>query len=171
MTAATNLSSNILDHFPSWMTPRDVQKDVLLRFEQVFHNYEVIGIEAPTASGKSACAMTIASWVRAQNMGVVLTKPTKVLVNQDEANYLGFPTLKSSWDMPCDTYATVGRAKLKCKKLWRAHARTCQGCASYENSRVAAQDGDAVLCNAYTYLSLTSSRGYVCIFYYTHRFS
>lgn len=144
---------SILDHFPSHMTPRPVQERLLKSFEEVFSQFEVIGLEAPTASGKSACAMTIASWVRSQHMGVVLTKPTKVLVNQDKANYIDFPTLKSTWDMPCGEYSSVGRAKLKLKKWWRQHSLDCRGCENYEQSRMTAKNGDAVLCNAYTYLA------------------
>jgi Rad3-related DNA helicase len=143
---------SILDHFRKDWTPHPEQRDLLLRFEEHFHDYEVIGLEGPTALGKSPTKMAIASWVRAQHMSVALTNPTKVLVNQDENNY-DLPVLKSTWDYPCKIYKTVGRAKQRLTRRWRGHLRECAGCSAYEEARKVAKDGPLVLSNAYTYMA------------------
>lgn len=144
---------SILECIPEGYVPRDKQKYVLERIEAVYDDADVIGVEGPTALGKSLIAMTVAEWVRRKGQSVAMTKPTKILVEQDAKNYSDFPVLRSSWDMPCDVWSTVGRAKAKAKRNWRLHMDTCKGCTAYENSRKSALEGDAVLCNAYTYLA------------------
>ena len=145
--------NHIIDHFQAGWKPNDEQRHLLLSTESNFHEADVIGLEGPTATGKTAVKMAIASWVRSQGLGVVLTNPTKVLVNQDEASYPDFPTLKSAWDMPCAIYGSAGKAKQRLKRQWKGHLSECHGCSTYEANRLEAKSGDAVLCNAYTYMA------------------
>ena len=147
------IMTSILDYVPGGYVLRDKQREVLLRIEEVYDDADVIGVEGPTALGKSLIAMTVAAWVRSRGQTVALTKPTKILVEQDATNYQDFPVLRSSWDMKCQTWQNVGRAKIKAGRHWRVHLQTCKGCQSYENARNTAIKGPAVLCNAYTYLA------------------
>lgn len=144
---------DILDCVPQGYTPRDKQTYILQKIQEVYDSVDVIGVEGPTALGKSMIAMTVAEWVRRRGQSVVLTKPTKILVNQDADNYKDFPVLRSSWDMKCDVWESVGRAKVKARRHWRSHMETCKGCEAYEKLRIEATTGHSLLCNAYTYLA------------------
>ena len=71
---------SILDFLPG--EPREVQKQVLTRIEQEVKNYDVIVVQAPTATGKSRIAATIAKWLESYNKQTAIITPTNALVDQ-----------------------------------------------------------------------------------------
>jgi Rad3-related DNA helicase len=72
--------TTILKSFPSSLTPRDAQRDALLKLESCYKTSDVIVLNLPVASGKSAIAECVQAWLGAGE-AVILT-PTNILLEQ-----------------------------------------------------------------------------------------
>lgn len=59
----SGLSMNFLNHFPSHITPRELQRKALQALSENWDDFDIFVIDAPVGSGKSALAMTISSAV------------------------------------------------------------------------------------------------------------
>lgn len=78
---------SILDYFPG--TPRLAQKQILESIESQWNLADVFVIQAPVATGKSRCAITIARW--AGSAGILT--PNNMLTRQYAQDFPDIPTL------------------------------------------------------------------------------
>lgn len=79
---------SIMDYFPSHITPRPEQTELLLAVEDAWKHTDVFSIVAPTATGKTAVAITIAKWAYAKHrQSSNILMPTNILVEQAAAGY------------------------------------------------------------------------------------
>lgn len=87
--------SSILSHFP-YDRFRDVQREVLLQLEKEWDYYDVFVIVAPTATGKTSLATTIANW----SGNARITTPNNMLVKQYQESFPEIPTLMGKENYP-----------------------------------------------------------------------
>lgn len=71
---------SILDYFPKTLTPRDTQADALQELAAKYKDADVIVLNLPVASGKSAIAETVQAYL-GSGQAVILT-PTNILLEQ-----------------------------------------------------------------------------------------
>lgn len=142
---------SILDYFPKKLIPRDVQKNALLAIEKTFNNADVLVVNLPVASGKSAIAMTIAHWKKKAS----IITPTKLLVEQYKNEYKHIQVLKAKNDYFCDTHHCTLNKRPKGKdipKLCPKHIN-CRGCNEYRSDLRKARVMPYLLSNYYIYLA------------------
>ena len=105
--------TGILDHFPPGMTPRKDQRDILLEIESSYNSYDYFMICAPTGSGKSAIAYTIAKWQF--DTGIVTS--TKTLQDQYVQSFPDIPVIKGKNNFKCeyliDKNRTISQSRLE----------------------------------------------------------
>lgn len=107
---------SILDHFPPGLTPREVQRELLIQIERMWNNTDVFVINAPVALGKSAIAYTVAQWAgRAR-----ITTPTNILVDQYKS--LIPNSVKSSGQFHCETQTS------SCYNVKQLQGKYCNQC-------------------------------------------
>lgn len=89
--------TNIMDSFPKGMTPRKDQEDILRQIEKDYESYDYFMICAPTGSGKSAIAYTLANWQ--YDTGIVTS--TKTLQDQYAKSFPEIPVIKGKNNFKC----------------------------------------------------------------------
>jgi len=107
----------ILDYFPRGMLPRPEQKFILESIEAGWRDSDVFVVEAPTAVGKSAVAVTIASWAESLGKNTTISVPSNMLLDQYRNSFPDLPILYRQDNYECadfarscgDTKAAVGR--------------------------------------------------------------
>lgn len=142
---------SILDYFPKALVPRDVQKNALLALEKCWDNSDVLVVNLPVASGKSAIAMTIAKW---QKQASIIT-PTKLLVDQYKKEYTRVHVLRAKSDYWCDTFNRPLHKRPQSKKTGRLCKPDlgCSGCQTYLKDLRKARKLPYLLSNYYIYLA------------------
>lgn len=74
---------SILSFFPEGLTPSPEQRDLLLAYEALEENVQVVCVVMPVAAGKMYMLSTICQWEAHKNgKGAVLAVPTNALVRQ-----------------------------------------------------------------------------------------
>lgn len=153
--------TNIFDYFTK-ETPRDQQQTILEKIQSRWNDYDVFVVVAPTATGKTDIAVTIARWQQAQNKTTTILTPTNVLVEQlsmSYPQYLSVLQRKAAYvckdmNMNCETVQN------RCK-------RRCKDCV-YDKAKVDVEDGTIRLMNYHTYMS-SQLRGDVLILDESHK--
>lgn len=142
---------SILEQFPKKLTPRDVQKNALLELEKRIDDANILVVNLPVASGKSAIAMTIAHWRKKCS----IITPTKLLVEQYKNEYNYIHVLRAKSDYWCDTFKCPLNKRPKVKKLGATckAALGCSGCKSYLSDLRKARVMPYLLSNYYIYLA------------------
>jgi Rad3-related DNA helicase len=143
--------SEILNYFPRKLTPRPVQENALKELERLWDKGNIFVINLPVASGKSACAMSIAHWKKRCS----IITPSKLLVDQykDEYNYVH--VLRAKSDYWCDTFKCTVNKRPKVKKLGATCKKDlgCSGCQAYLKDLRKARVMPYLLSNYHIYLS------------------
>jgi Rad3-related DNA helicase len=90
--------TNVMSYFPL-KTPRASQRDVILAIHGLFNQYDIVVLEGPVGSGKSAIAETL---IKAMGPGHILT-PRKSLQDQymEDFQKEGLVTMKGKGSYPC----------------------------------------------------------------------
>lgn len=126
--------------------------ETLARLAEAWEGHDVIVVNLPVASGKSAIAMAIASWARAakQRQSCIIT-PTKLLVDQYLEDYPKCPVLKSREDYTCDLHSADEESPPSCGQVKdKLLGRYCSGC-KYTKALRTARAVPYVLANNWTY--------------------
>lgn len=118
--------SEIVRHFP-YETPRQLQSDVLQVLGDLWDQYDVFCIIAPTAAGKSALAKAISNW----NRSTSIITPTNVLVDQFLDAFPDTPTMRRLDSYHCDTWLWA------CSKTRGKEKGFCKGCKAAKELAVA----------------------------------
>lgn len=141
--------NSILDYFPDGMTPRQVQRNILLDVERSWQDSDVIVIRASVASGKSAIGYTITQWLRAQEVSSRIVTPTNLLVNQYANEFEDLSVLHR-----VDSYRCTRSTNLKCKQqlLKRNLGHYCKGCHLVRDRRDS-KSGKPGVSNTWIYYS------------------
>lgn len=135
---------SILDYFPSGLTPRPEQRDLLLRIEAGWAVYDVFVGRMPTGSGKTEVALTIAAWREAVGKSATYTMPTNVLVEQTVARYPQLTVMQRQDAYRCaDMKRSCGATKAACKRF-------CSGCP-YVAAKATAKRSKVKVANFYVY--------------------
>lgn len=136
---------NFLEHFPG--TPRSVQEEFLTRLGEMWDNYDVFVVSAPTATGKSYLATSIAE---ATGQCTIVT-PTNLLVEQYRKDFPQYPKLKKADSYKCDTW------KSKCNSVHRSKTKVpCPSCPMRRDRAEAFRSGIGV----YNYYQLMANKLY-----------
>lgn len=131
----------ILDHFMG--SPRDVQREALLKIEESWNDYDVFIIVAPTATGKSKIAHCIAEWL---GEGDIIT-PTNILLQQYREGFPGFPSM-----MKADLYkCTNDKIGMSCQSI-NKRSRFCGNC-HYSKDRAKVMFSRKSIMNYYMYMA------------------
>jgi len=101
---------NIMSFFPKGREPRSIQQKALSFIEDKWNSYDVFVLIAPTGSGKSYMAMTLANW--RQEVDVIT--PTNILVSQYAKEFPSFPKLLKESLYPC--CQKWGKRKHECER-------------------------------------------------------
>ena len=139
---------SILSYFP-YETPREQQSEVLLAIEKHWDKHDNFIIVAPTASGKSSIAKTIASW----RFNCAIIAPTNLLVQQYAAEFPGMSKLQKRELYQCPRFAN---GELNCKSASSKFGRKKMGCnldCEYLKDNRMARGRGYFVCNYYTYMS------------------
>ena len=137
---------SILNHFPAGLTPRPLQRDVLLDIEKNWNRADVFSVVLPTAAGKTEISLCVANWVAAQGKGAAITAPTNILCEQTKERYPELTIMRKKSFYRCDTY------KKSCHDTFEAEEAYCGGC-KYKEASKEAQDAKVVLGNLYVYFA------------------
>ena len=142
---------DILTYFPHHLKPRDVQKNCLLEISRVWDKAEIIVVNLPVASGKSAISMTVARWAKTAS----IITPSKLLVNQYKDEYTNVHVLRGKSDYWCATFDCVLTKRPKGKKIPTLCPPTlyCDGCNTYRSDLRKARVMPYLLSNYYTYMA------------------
>ena len=111
--------TKILDYFPKGMTPRNDQSDILNAIEEEYESYDKFLICAPTGSGKSAIAYTLANWLH--DTGIVTS--TKTLQDQYSLSFSKLPVIKGKSNFKCKYLAEEAEMKKLYGKKHETQAR------------------------------------------------
>jgi Rad3-related DNA helicase len=132
---------SILDYFPG--EPRDVQRTCLLEVEKGWDSHDVIVVVAPTATGKTHLAKTIADW--SGHASIVV--PNNVLLDQYVDMFPDVCHLKKRGSYQCLTHHR------SCEETHRILKRCCSRvpCA-YRQAVIRAKRERVVLANYWTYM-------------------
>lgn len=137
---------SILNFFPKGKTPRPQQAALLRQLEEQWHLHEVFVIVAPTATGKTELAVTVANWQAAQGNGANIMPPTNVIVEQIEDRY---PSLQA---LHRQDYYTCEPFKRDCGTTTKKCGRPCPDCP-FVAAKKAARKAPVRLLNPYTAVS------------------
>lgn len=141
-----------LEHFDgSGRKPRQVQIDALRFLEQNWHKADVLAIQAPTGSGKSA----IVRAVQKATGGHIVT-PSNALLEQYRETYPELNIYKGMEHYKCGGYTKNVSCKYKIRDLKIA---PCVGC-SFVCSKERALTGDATVFNPMSLWFLTKEKDY-----------
>lgn len=119
MATAKLKPTGILSYFPKHLTPRQVQIDTLLQIEQQWRDSDVLVVNLPVASGKSAIAATLSAWTKS---AAVIT-PNNLLVEQYRRDYPALPSLLGAHLYKC-TEAKSSHCVGRKQKLGK-HCKDC----------------------------------------------
>lgn len=139
---------SILTYFPRGLTPREEQKKALLWVEENYKNYDCFVIEAPTGSGKTYIATTIADWEADKNRTVGILTPTNLLVDQYHKDFPKIPLLKGSNHYMCCTHKDM-----TCEQVDKVYERKCSNCV-YRQHRATCKTAPVAIFNYFSYYSL-----------------
>jgi Rad3-related DNA helicase len=136
-------SRSIFEFVPDDIQLRAEQKQILKWVEDNWNTKRVFIIEAPTATGKSIVAMTIASYSTYKGLSSATIVPTKILQNQYAEDFPQIPMLKGAANYECDTATNCQTYKGFTNKF-------CPGCP-YVAARVRAEQSPRAIYNLHSY--------------------
>jgi Rad3-related DNA helicase len=122
--------TSILDFAPAGMQLREVQEYALLQVEKHWSKVDVVVIEMPVGSGKSAVAYTLARWCASKGQGELSTRilaPTNILVEQYQTSMKGLHSLKGLENYHCPQLSQPDLI-WNCKDTKAELGRTCSDC-------------------------------------------
>lgn len=135
--------SNILDHFP-YETPRPMQAQLLETLADVWDQYDVFVVTAPTGAGKTAISKTIMDWTGKASY----IAPTNQLIDQ----FLGeFPETHALHSI--ERYQCIDYEWQSCGKTRRKEGGFCRGCPCAADIRQATWRNASGIYNYWTYLA------------------
>lgn len=142
---------SILDCFPAHLEPREVQRNALLELEASWNKADVLVVNLPVASGKSAIAMTLAKWTGEAS----IITPSKLLVDQYQEEYPKIQVLRAKADYWCDTLEVPmdKRPSGKNKPKTCPTSIDCPGCQHYRKDLARARFYPHLLSNYWIYLA------------------
>jgi Rad3-related DNA helicase len=132
---------SILNHFPSGLTPRPLQRDVLLELESKWSSHDVFCLTLPTAAGKTEIGLTIASWQAAQRKQARILCPTNILVEQGFERYPDTQVMYKKSHYEC--------ADTTCEGLEQGHRDDCPYVAALKKTR----ESSVSMMNYYVYMA------------------
>lgn len=138
--------TGILAHFPSYLTPRPEQRQLLLDIEANWNSYDVFVGIAPTAVGKTEIAVTIAEWQAAQHRSTTYAVPNNVILEQTHKRYPAYPVLRGQDNYRCETYHQ------SCRDTKADKGAFCKSCPYIAAKKLAKASG-ITFGNFYTYFS------------------
>jgi len=106
-----NNNIDILSCAPERVKFRQVQIDPLKWVQENIDKYDVFVIDAPTASGKSIIAITIANFLEQRGESSSLITPTKLLQDQYTGEFSYIPVLKGQSEYPCEAAGIEGTCR------------------------------------------------------------
>lgn len=122
---------SIHSYFP-YDTPREVQTEVLERIQKNWDRYEVFVIVAPTSTGKTSLAITLAGWT---GRGTRIITPNNLLVDQYTDEFPTLPSLRGKGTYSCHGSKTT---QYTCANFpFRKSCRDCvyqQAAKTYETA-------------------------------------
>lgn len=132
---------SILKYFPAGLTPRPLQRDILLAIEAAWGSNDVFCLTLPTAAGKTEISLCISNWVAAQKKQARILCPTNILVEQGSERYPTTPVLwkKSRYDC----------AETTCIGLEHGHRDDCP----YRAALKKATESSVSMMNYYVYMT------------------
>ena len=139
---------SVLSYFP-YASTRNQQAEALLAMEKYWDKYDVFVIVAPTASGKSAIAKTIAAW----RFNSSIIAPTNLLVQQYADAFPGIGKLFKRELYQCPRFAN---GEMTCAAASKQFDRKKLGCnmdCTYLTDNRRARGRGYFVCNYYTYLA------------------
>lgn len=138
------MSNTPLSHFPAGMQPREVQVELLQQIQAYWNAYDVIVVNSPVASGKSAVIKAVSSW--AGNAAIL--NPSNILVDQYVDSFPDLVKVKASAQYSCEMWDCCAKAPKKSgKKMY------CKGCPYLADFR-AAKSSRVTVTTAHMYLAL-----------------
>jgi Rad3-related DNA helicase len=150
-------NTSILQYFPSNKKPRRVQAEALEQLADGWADSNLIVVNLPVASGKSAIAHTIAHWQYAtlKNRSAILT-PTNILVEQYLKDFPDLHRVKRIDQYYCSLHSEQTGPPVNCAKArsWSASKKLCRDCP-YTKALIKAQKwAPSTILNYYSYLSV-----------------
>lgn len=136
----------ILSYFPSGLTPRPVQAQVLKELERAWDTHDVFVLNVPTAGGKTAIAQTILAW---QDFASYIV-PSNLLLDQcrETAPHLAYLYKREAY--------WCGQNEQSCESAHRKalcdECKTQRACP-YRKALERAQRSTSVVCNYWTALA------------------
>src|SRR6056300_379850 len=96
------MSGEVLKAVPRGWTPRDVQRDILLKVEEKFDSADVFIIRLPVAGGKSLISASLARYLNQRKKWKSrLIVPNNMLLNQYVDSFPWLPTLQKRTSYEC----------------------------------------------------------------------
>lgn len=132
---------SILNYFPAGLSPRPIQRDVLLAIEAGWSQHDVFCLTLPTAVGKTEIAYTIARWQESKKKQTRILCPTNLLVSQGIERY---PEIRPMWKK-----SHYGCADTTCEGMEKGHAKDCP----YKEALKKAEESSVLMTNYYVYLN------------------
>lgn len=143
----------ILKHFRG--KPRDVQRDLLLKVEELWDDFDVFVVTLPTASGKTLISLDIAEWAaKDKKKNAVILDPNNMLLAQREAAIgTSLFTLKRKDQYRCHSFREeLPLAEANCQICYDLHDYHCSKC-DYITKVKQAHRMPYMACNYYTYMA------------------
>lgn len=148
---ATKKVKQILGYFPGHLQARPIQISALEKIEAAWNSSDVVVVNLPTGTGKSAISNTIMKW----SGKAIILAPNKLLVNQYAEEYKTLHILRGKADHICtisgrtlDKRPRRIKSESLCSKLV-----SCEGCDKYREELRRARIFPHLLCNSYVYLA------------------
>ena len=113
---------SILAYFPKGLTARKEQAELLLELERRWASGDVFVITAPTATGKTAIAVTIAAWRAGKHETTNYLPPTNLLVEQVTSQYKQLATMQRMSSYRCES------KQQSCAATKDEEDYVCKGC-------------------------------------------
>lgn len=135
---------DILDFCPNGFTLRDNQISILKQVQAVWNKSNVIVIPAPTGSGKSLIALTIAKYLEAKGESTAIITPKVALQDQYNDTFPYVPTLKGRSRYKCSD-------GLSCADHYDIFESYCKECP-YKKSKAAVEKSKKSIYNFHSYI-------------------
>ena len=135
-------------------TPREGQRSTLAALEANWSSSDLFVVEAPTGSGKSHIALTVARWAqKVHKQKSMLLVPNNVLLQQYLSENPKLATLQAKHSYECKTLTGRGLNGIySCKESADIQGKTCKDCPyTIANRRIRAVPYGLV--NYWTYLA------------------
>lgn len=152
------MAGEVLKAVPRGWTPRDVQRDILLKVEEKFDSADVFVIRLPVAGGKSLIATSLARYLHQRKKWQSrILAPNNMLLEQYLESFPSMNTLKKRTSYTCTLYENQS-VQYNCEQHTKFTAeggkkgRYCKGCP-YVSALRKARVMPYLVLNYYTYLA------------------